>query len=112
MIYPNSCAFLEKRAQSAGIQSLCGISLSLAPCSLQVVPLPLKVLSLALGLEVTVPVRSSSTQDLCTVEPRGSQQAFLGMCRLEGWAHAIPTRARPQPHRGPDMGLGLQKLLP
>lgn len=108
MIYPKSCAFLEKR-----VQSLCVISLSLAPCSFQVVPLPLKALSLALGLEVTaVPVRSSSAQDLCTVEPRGSQQAFLGMRRLEGWAHAIPTRASPQPHRGPDMGLGLQKLLP
>jgi hypothetical protein len=27
-------------------------------------------------------------------------------------AHPNPTRARPQPHRGPDVGLGLQKLLP
>lgn len=75
-------------------------------------PSPTQSLSLALGFEVTVPVRCSSAQDLCTVEPRGAQQAFLGMHRQEGWAHAIPTRARPQPHRGPDMGLGLQKLLP
>lgn len=27
-------------------------------------------------------------------------------------AYPIPTRARPHPHRGSDVGLGLPKLLP
>lgn len=102
MIYPESCGFLGK-SQECWYHSHCVISLS---------PSPPQIVSPALGFEVTVPVMSSSAQDFFTVERRVSQQVSLGTRRQEGWAHAIPTRARPQPHRGPDMGLGLQKLLP